>query len=263
VDEAQVADYLHHLIKKRHSGPCTLDTSVNDCINRCLNAYPTVPPAADLTGASGCCYCDTYDGSGTCLPFYRDGPCCSNNSTTTCLPPCPLLHIHGHGVTDHVCCSDTSGVPCVVCPGGRSLCRNICESTLRDLNDICGGAPPPPTTTRLTTTTRPTTIRPTTTRSTTTVNARCNAICVGRRRIPLANCPSCRSGAPYYGNGYYCCGGNIGPSCGGRFTSDADACACRGTGTTVNDDCVAYDAGCGYFGNVDFDSTCGCFYCAK
>ncbi|CAF2979751.1 unnamed protein product [Rotaria sp. Silwood2] len=136
VDEADVDGLLHHLAKPRHSGSCTLDTFRDDCINHCLNAYPTAPPTADLTGRIGCCYCDTYDGSGTCLPFYRDGPCCSSNSTTTCLPPCPLIHIHGHGFSNLVCCSDSSGVPCTVCPGGRNLCGDICNSNLHNLNRL-------------------------------------------------------------------------------------------------------------------------------
>ncbi len=113
---------------------------------------------------------------------------------------------------------------------------------------ICGSAPLPP--------------RPTTTLRTTTNSARCDRICVGRRRIPLAKCPSCLMDGHHYGNGYYCCGGNVGSSCGGRFTTEGSACSCRGTSTTVNDDCIVYDGGCGYFGNVDFDITCGCFYCA-
>lgn len=123
-----------------------------------------------------------------------------------------------------------------------------CYDTLY-YDNACGcitcGAPP-------TTTTR---------RTTTTISARCNAICVGRRRIPLANCPSCLQGAPHYGNGYYCCGGSMASSCAGRFTDAGDACACRGTSTTIKDDCIAYDGGCGYFGKVHFDSTCACFVC--
>jgi len=154
-----------------------------------------------------------------------------------------LTVVNQDGVDDnahHLIKTRQSGCDCFV--------GFACYSSLY-YDNACGcmicGAPP-------TTTTRPTT---------TTASARCNAICVGRRRIPLANCPSCQQGAPYYGNSYYCCGGNIGPSCGGRFTHAGDACACRGTSTTVNDDCISYDGGCSYFGNVKFDGACACFVC--
>ena len=95
----------------------------------------------------------------------------------------------------------------------------------------------------------------TTTVSTTTINdARCNLICMSRRSVPRAQCPSCSFDA-HYGQGYYCCGGNTAASCGGRFTDAGNTCACNG------DHCIKYDGGCGYFDYVDFDTECRCFFC--
>lgn len=95
----------------------------------------------------------------------------------------------------------------------------------------------------------------TTTLPTTTINIeRCNRICKSRRSVPSARCPPCKTDV-YYGRGYYCCGGNRGASCGGRFTDDGGTCACNGS------NCIIYDGGCGYFGYVDFDDECRCFFC--
>ncbi|CAF1487960.1 unnamed protein product [Adineta steineri] len=118
---------------------------------------------------------------------------------------------------------------------------------------MCGSPPPPP---------RPTT-RPTTTTTTTIDSARCNKICVGRRRTTRDRCPSCYSGAEKYPGGYYCCGGNSGSTCGGYFADTT--CACRYEGTTtisLTNDCVAYDGGCGYFSSIKFDGACACFTCS-
>jgi hypothetical protein len=150
-----------------------------------------------------------------------------------------------HTINKRACCACFGGT---ICP-----CPNSCTGGSLCIGAGCGDDDD------TTTTSRPTA-------RTSTTDARCDAICVGRRRTTADRCPACYSGASFYAGGYYCCGGATGATCGGLFAGTT--CACRytssGTGTLAfTGDCVAYDGGCGYFSSIDFDGACGCFTCGK